>query len=78
MKRKSHPSKHFVVCIDNDGYPGSLDKRKIYRVIPDAKAEDQDLLRVVDESGEDYLYPSRCFLTIHLPKREEKAIALVC
>jgi len=78
MKRKSHSLAHFAVCIDNEGYPAALERRKIYRILPDVDAEEQELLRVVDESGEDYLYPSRCFLTIHLPKEEEKAIALVC
>ena len=77
MRKKNQSSTHFAVCIDNEGYPASLEKRKIYRVIFDSKAEEQDLLRVVDESGEDYLYPSRCFLAIHLPKKEEKAIAAV-
>ena len=51
------PSKQLVVCIDNDGYPASLERRKIYVALRDPAAEKHGLLRVVDESGEDYLYP---------------------
>ncbi len=54
----------FVVCLDNAGYDASLDVRKLYRVIPDAKSEKLGLLRVVDESGDDYLYPKRLFAEI--------------
>ena len=60
--------KHFVLCIKNRGYPASLETRKIYRALPDDKAESHGLLRVVDESGEDFLYPSRLFIPIDVPK----------
>jgi hypothetical protein len=53
--------KHLVVCIDNEGYPASLEPRKIYVSIPDADAEKDGLIRVIDESGEDYLYPRTRF-----------------
>jgi hypothetical protein len=56
-------AKQLVVCIDNKGYPASLEKRKIYVVLRDAAAEKHGLLRVVDESGEDYLYPKASFNT---------------
>ncbi len=49
--------KRFAVCLRNDGYEASLEKRKIYEVLSDLEAERHDQLRVVDESGEDYLYP---------------------
>jgi len=78
MKRKHHSSFHFVLCIKNKDYAASLEKRKIYRTIPDLKAEEQDLLKIIDESGEDYLYPKSYFLPLHLPKKEQKAISLVC
>ena len=51
----------FVICIDNLEYPVSLEKRKIYEVLPDPDAEKIEHIRVIDESGEDYLYPASCF-----------------
>lgn len=56
-----------VVCIDNDGYPASLELHKIYRILPDADATAQGDLRVVDESGEDYLFPASAFAPIQVP-----------
>ncbi len=64
---------HFVVCINNEGYPASLELRKIYRVLPDAKGANHGLMRVVDESGDDYLYPARFFVPIQLPQAAEEA-----
>jgi hypothetical protein len=63
-----------VVCIDNDGYPASLEKRKIYVALPDADAEKLDLLRVIDESGDDYLYPRAFFRSIALPLAVKRAV----
>lgn len=68
---------NYVVCIDNAGYPVSLELRKIYRRLPDARAEGDGLLRVVDESGEDYLYPESLFMAILLPEEVEKVFASV-
>jgi hypothetical protein len=48
----------FAVCINNENYPASLEKRKIYQVISEQNVEEQNLIRVIDESGEDYLYPN--------------------
>ncbi len=59
----------FVICIDNDGYPASLERCKVYRLVSDAKAAEHRMLRVVDESGEDYLYPETRFVKIVLPRR---------
>ena len=56
----------FAVCIDNRGYPVSLELHKIYRVLPGEDAEEGDI-RVIDESGEDYLYPAGCFVGIEVP-----------
>ncbi len=64
----------FVVCIDNSEYPASLELRKIYAVVPDSTAEKHDQIRIVDESGEDYLYPASSFIGIQLPKNVEDAI----
>ena len=74
MKRQSIESK-FVVCVRNDGYPASLETRKIYQVVPDAKAAEHELVRMIDESGEDYLYPASYFVPIELPQAVEQAIA---
>lgn len=63
----------FAICIDNEGYPASLEVRKIYQIVPDAKAAKHHLVRVVDESREDYLYPQRFFVPIELPQAAEAA-----
>lgn len=51
----------FALCLDNSGYPASLERWKIYQVLPDADAEKHEQMRVVDESGDDYLYPRKYF-----------------
>lgn len=66
--------KHFVLCIDNTDYEASLITRKVYEVIPDPQAEKDDLIRVIDESGEDYLYHTSHFVFIQLPAEVEKAL----
>jgi hypothetical protein len=72
-KAKSQ-SKQLVVCIDNEGYAASLEKRKIYVALRDPAAEKHDLLRVIDESGEDYLYPKVFFRVIALLQSIRKAV----
>src|SRR5690349_7118011 len=64
----------FVVCIANDGYLASLEPRKLYLAVPDSEAEQLDLLKVVDESGEPYLFPEALFREIDVPRDLEKAI----
>ena len=66
----------FAVCVKNDGYLASLGLRKIYPVLPDEKAAKHGLIRVIDESGEDYLYPTDFFVPIEVPKAVEKTFAL--
>lgn len=74
MRQK--PSKlQFIVCINNEGYSASLELRKIYRVIPDEQAADHQLIRIVDESGEDYLYPANYFIPIELPEAAARVFA---
>jgi hypothetical protein len=68
-------SSYFVLCVDNEGYPASLEPRKIYRVLGDPVAEERGLRRVIDESGEDYLYPERLFVPIEVPQEGERAFA---
>jgi hypothetical protein len=67
-------AKQFVVCLENDGYEVSLERCKIYRVVPDADAAKHRLIRVIDESGEDYLYPQRFFAPIELPQAIRRAV----
>lgn len=71
MKTKT---KGFVICVNNGGCPASLEVRKVYRVIPDAEAELHDYLRVIDESGEDYLHPTDCFVPIELPQAAKRVL----
>lgn len=67
-------SARFVVCLDNSGYEVSLERRKIYLAVPDTKARKLGQLRVVDESGEDYLYPAEMFIEAELPQSVRRAL----
>ncbi|MEE4302765.1 MAG: hypothetical protein V2J19_01320 [Wenzhouxiangella sp.] len=67
----NHP---FVICINNADYPASLERRKLYEVLPDPDAESLGQLRVKDESGEDYLYPKELFVSVDLPSGTEQAV----
>ncbi|MDM8529588.1 hypothetical protein QUF63_00355 [Anaerolineales bacterium HSG25] len=64
----------FVVCINNSNYEVSLERLKIYQIIPDVRAEKYQQIRVVDESGEDYLYPASYFARVELPKIVHEAV----
>lgn len=66
--------KHFAVCIRNEEYEASLELRKIYEILEDAAAANHQMIRVVDEEGEDYLYPASWFVPIELPRNVEQAI----
>ena len=68
------PKSKLVICIENSDYPASLEKRKIYEVLPDPKAEKIGQVRIIDESGEDYLYPSTLFVEANLPKAVQTAV----
>ena len=72
-KKKAHP--RFVMCIDNAGYRASLEARKVYRTVKDPASEARGLLRIVDESGDDYLYPAQRFIAIELPRAAVGAFA---
>lgn len=63
-----------VVCLDNSGYEASLERRKIYVALPDVAAAQLGQVRVVDESGEDYLYPERRFVSVELPTAIRRAV----
>ena len=66
---------YYVLCVKNDGYPSSLDVRKVYRALPDRDAENHGQIRVIDESGEDYLFSSRYFVRLPLPSAAKRALS---
>ena len=68
-------AKRLFICLDNAGYEVSLERRKIYIALPDTKAERAGYLRIIDESGEDYLYPTEYFVVLRLPQSVKRAIA---
>lgn len=76
MKKNSKQT-HFALCIDNTDYKASLVPGKIYRMLKDAKASKDDLVRVVDESGEDYLYHKSLFVFVDLPKALTKKLIAI-
>jgi hypothetical protein len=65
----------FVLCIENEDCD-DLEKRKVYKVLPDEEAQKEGCLRVIDESGEDYLYPQSYFIVVRLPHEAQKALGL--
>lgn len=74
MKKRAKQPVQFAVCIDNEGYEASLEVGKLYRVVPDVKAESHGYIRVVDESGEDYGYTISRFFRLEIPRPLEKAL----
>ncbi len=64
----------FLLCVDNEGYEASLETRKLYETLPDKEAERHNQVRIIDESGEDYLYPSRFFASIRLSMQTKNKI----
>ncbi len=64
----------FVICVYNEGHEVSLELRKVYERLPDPKGEGHGYIRVIDESGEDYLFPANYFIPLDLPKDVEDAI----
>ena len=72
MKKK--PPAQFVVCLNNDGYPASLEVGKLYRFIPDEQAASEGLIRVIDESGEDYAFDAERFHLMRVPPAVEKVL----
>jgi hypothetical protein len=64
----------FLLCVDNEGYKASLEVRKLYETIPDKEGERHNQVRIIDESGEDYLYPSRFFERVRLSMQTKNRI----
>lgn len=67
-------AKRFAVCIKNEGAEESLELRKIYEILDDPAADKRDFVRVIDEEGEDYLYPKTWFMALDLPQTVEEAL----
>ena len=74
MNDRMSRARQLVICVDNSGYEVSLERRKIYVCIPDARAEKLGQLRVIDESGDVYLYPKGSFLKAELSQPVRRAV----
>lgn len=74
MRQQKKPALKFAVCINNTDYLASLELHKIYRVLPDEDAALDGDIRVIDESGEDYLYPEEYFVFVELPQVLEESL----
>lgn len=74
MKKNTQPQNLFAVCIHNEAYPASLERHKIYRLLPDEDAAQDGDVRVVDESGEDYLYPADWFIRLDVPQAVQDSL----
>lgn len=71
---KRSADRQFLLCVKNDDYPASLEVRKVYRALPDPSASAKGFVRVIDESGEDYLYPAGNFIAVELPQAAVDAL----
>ncbi len=74
IRNMAKVAKKLVICLDNSGYDVSLERRKIYVAVPDARAEKLGQVRIIDESGEDYLYPKDSFVEVALPQPVRRAV----
>lgn len=74
MKRRAKTTAQFAICIKNSEYPASLELHKIYQVLPDEDAGKDGDLRVIDESGEDYLFPADYFMLLELPTEVQRVL----
>lgn len=77
MKNNSNPASVYAVCINNDGYQASLEVGKLYQLVADEMAEADGMLRVIDESGEDYLFKAARFFPVELPPAPVKELRRV-
>jgi hypothetical protein len=76
MRVRRIKAQGFAVCIRNAGFDASLEVRKLYPVVDDLDAESNDLIRVIDESGVDYVYPARLFRKLYAPRRSSAGLAV--
>lgn len=75
MKPRKRTQAQFAICVNNEEYPASLELHKVYRVLPDKEAEQGGDLRIIDESGEDYLHPAEYFVLVELPSKRARALS---
>jgi hypothetical protein len=74
MSEKKRSRRRFAVCVKNDGYEAALERNKLYVLLPDRDAEDSGDVRVIDESGDDYLYPAEWFVALEVPKAVQMSL----
>ena len=74
MKTRKPSISQFAICVENSEYPASLELHKIYRVLPDEEAAEDGDVRIIDESGEDYLYPAAYFVVIEAPRKAAQVL----
>lgn len=74
MSEKKEASRRYAVCITNKGNEASLERNKLYVLLPDRRAEAHGLVRVIDEDGEDYLYPADWFVAVEVPKAVQTSL----
>jgi len=74
MNEKKKASRRYAVCITNKGNEASLERNKLYVLLPDRQAEADGLVRVIDEDGEDYLYPAAWFVAVEVPKAVQMSL----
>ncbi len=72
--REENLNHRIAICVDNTDYELSLERRKVYPILPDADAERDDYVRVIDETGEDYLFPASRFVFLAVPTEIEEAV----
>jgi hypothetical protein len=75
MATRKQFTPRFAICVENSEYPASLELHKVYRMVPDAEAEKDGDLRVIDESGEDYLYPGAYFVVVDMAQEVARTLA---
>ncbi len=79
MEKEQTQAVHFAICLNNEGYQASLEVGKLYRIVPDLQAQAHGLVRIIDESGEDYAFSANRFYSIELPADvEELLLATSC
>lgn len=76
MENKTNEKQRFALCLNNKNYEASLEVGKLYRIVPDEKAATRGYIRIIDESGEDYMYESDRFFPLHLPQEVEESLLL--
>ena len=76
MSKKGNTKNQFAVCVNNEGYPASLETGKLYRIVPNEEASSHGYICIIDESGEDYAYSSDRFFPIEVPASLEKALLI--